>query len=204
MPSRNVIKSYVTDAYYHVYNRGVAKQTIFHEDEDYAVFLNLLKRYLDAQPHKDYKGREYEHLRGKAELLAYCLMPNHFHLLVYLHDEAALTKLIRGVCTAYTGYYNKKYKRVGPLFQGRFKASHILEDSYLTHISRYIHLNPEDYKTWPFSSYQAYMGLQHLEWLQPEKVMDLFESDTAAYDVFLADHKAHREMLKELKYELAN
>lgn len=135
MPARNIVKKYSPDSYFHIYNRGVAKQTIYHDEEDYAVFMNLLKRYLDIEPHADRSGRLYEHLRDDIELLTFCLMPNHFHLLVYLHDEDSATKLLRGVCTAYTLYYNRKYNRVGTIFQGRYKASRITSDSYLEHIS---------------------------------------------------------------------
>lgn len=63
MPSRNIVKLFMADQYYHVYNRGAGKQAIYHDDEDYAVFLNLFKRYLDIEPHTDKKGREYEHKR---------------------------------------------------------------------------------------------------------------------------------------------
>lgn len=204
MPSRNILKTYAPDCYYHIYNRGVAKQTIFHDEEDFAVFLNLLKRYLDIYPHKDNKGREFEHLRGRIELLAYCLMPNHFHLLALLHDPSALTKLLRSICTAYTGYYNKKYKRVGTLFQGRYKATIISSDSYLQHISRYIHLNPKDYSSWPYSSYKAYLGKQTITWLQQERIMELFDSSPKKYEHFLADYENYKESLSQIKYELAN
>src|ERR1043166_5683188 len=123
MASRNLEKIYLEESVYHIYNRGINKRRIFLEDVDYAVFLNLLKRYLDKEPTKDRKGREYEWLHNRIELLAFCLMPNHFHLLLYQKDPEAMTRLLRGVCTSYTGYFNKKYKRMGPLFQDRFKAS---------------------------------------------------------------------------------
>ncbi len=194
----------MSDSYYHVYNRGVAKQKIFHDDYDYAVFLNLLKRYLDVESHEDPSGRQYEHLRKSLELQAFYLMPNHFHLLVYLHDIDGLTKLMRGVCTAYTGYYNKKYKRVGTLFQGIFKASRITADNYLVHISRYIHLNPKNYKEWEHSSLSAYLGKQNIPWLQQGKIMDLFEGGVKEYIDFLEDYEDQKAILDEIKYELAD
>ncbi len=115
MPNRNIVKIYSPDSYYHIYNRGVNGRTIFKESGDYAVFLNLLKRSLDDQPAKDKQGREYPWLHRDIELLAFCLMPNHYHLLVYQKDDKnAITKLlIRGVCTTYTVYFNKKYRRAG-------------------------------------------------------------------------------------------
>lgn len=202
MPSRNILKHYTPDAYYHIYNRGVNKRRIFLEDYDYKVFLNLLKRYLDIKPHTDNKGREYEHLRGKVELLAYCLMPNHLHLLLYAHDQQSISRLLTGVMTSYSMYFNKKYQRVGPLFQGRFKASGITNDAYLQHISRYIHLNPKAYKKYPYSSYADYVGERQTAWLQSNRILELFNRDS--YEAFVADYEDYKEQLDEVKHSLAN
>lgn len=202
MPSRNRVKLYYENAYYHIYNRGVNKKIIFVDDEDYRVFLNLLKRYVDEQPHKDKKGREYEWLRPNVTLAAYCLMPNHFHLLAYQRDANGITRLLRAVCTAYSGYFNKKYKRVGPLFQGVFKATDISSDDYLLHISRYIHLNPKQYRTWQYSSYLNYLRKKQNSWLDPSSILDLFNGDS--YEDFVADYEDHKAMLDEIKYSLAD
>jgi len=202
MASRNRVKAYVSDGYYHIYNRGINKRIIFKNQDDYAVFLNLLKRYLDDKPVKDPWGREYDSLYGRLELMAYCLMPNHFHLLIYQRHSKAMTRLLRGVCGAYSSYFNKKYKRIGPLFQDRFKANLISRDEYLQHISRYIHLNPKDYRTWEFSSLAYYLGVKKTAWIRPERILGLF--NTGEYAGFVADYQEHREMLDEIKTELAN
>lgn len=202
MPSKNIEKDYLEDAYYHVYNRGVNKRVIFKDSQDYAVFLNLFKRYLSKNSAKDDKGREYDWLYERVEVLSFCLMPNHFHILVYQHDKDAMTKLMRGILTAYTMYFNKKYKRLGPLFQDRFKASRITEDAYLMHISRYIHLNPSSYKTWEFSSFPYYIGSKKAEWVRPERILELFEM--TSYEDFVADYQEHKQVLDDLKHELAN
>jgi putative transposase len=201
MPSRNRVKIYVNDSYYHVYNRGLNKQPIFKDDYDYSVFLNLLKRYLSNKVVKDKVGREYDSLNGRIELLAFCLMPNHFHLLIYQNDEAAMTALLRRISTAYSAYFNKKYKRSGPLFQERFKANRISKDEYLTHISRYIHMNPNDYKKWKYSSLPYYTSKQKAEWIKPEKILDLFEND---YMFFLKEYEDRKRMLEEIELELAS
>ncbi len=203
MPSKNLQKNYLEDAYYHVYNRGINKRNIFLDKKDYAVFLNLLKRYLDKKFAKDSKGREYDRLHGRLELLAFCLLPNHFHLLLYQYDTGAMTRLASGVFTSYTTYFNKKYKRVGPLFQARYKASHITQDSYLQHISRYIHLNPQKYKEWEFSSLPYYLDKKQAEWVKPDKILGLFE-DREDYSRFVQDYEAQRNILDELKSELAD
>lgn len=204
MPSRNVIKEYAPDSYYHIYNRGVAKQAIFGSRDDYVAFLGILKRHLSNEPQTSRYRHEYPHYKGEIELLAFCLMPNHFHLLVYQReDDQVLTKLLRSVCTAYTMYFNRKYKRVGPLFQGRFKASRISSDEYLQHISRYIHLNPQDYRHYEWSSLPYYSGELHAEWLEPSRILDLFNG-TENYAKFLADYEDYKDSLDEIKHELAD
>ena len=203
MPSKYLEKIYTADAYYHIFNRGVNKRTIFKNNEDYAVFLNLLKRYLSKDPAKDKSGREYPCYHNSILLLAFCLMPNHFHLLVLQHKEEAMTDLMRSLCTAYTMYFNKKYKRVGHLFQDRFKASMIQADPYLQHISRYIHLNPKNYQELEFSSLPYYRGKQVASWIDPQPILDLFEG-VKDYDDFLGDYTSHRQMLKKIYTELAN
>lgn len=202
MPSRNRIKSYHEEAYYHVYNRGVNKRKVFIDDEDYRTFLNLLKRYLDAEPQKDNKGRQYPWLHDDLELLAYCLMPNHFHLLFYQKDHDSLKRLMHAVCTSYTTYFNKKYKRVGPLFQDRFKAVEILSDKYLQHISRYIHLNPRNYIGYEWSSIGYYLGSKNAAWLKKDRILEIFVSQQE-YRSFLADYEEYKMMLSEVKAESA-
>ena len=202
MPSRNRVKVYAPESYYHVYNRGLNKEIIFREQDDYAVFLNLLKRYLSKEPAKDNKGRVYESMYGQMELLAFCLMPNHFHLLIYQNDLDAITNLIRRISTSYVRYFNKKYKRSGPLFEERFKGSLINRDEYLLHISRYIHLNPRSFKDWAFSSLPYYLGARKADWIMPQRILELFEGDN--YLNFVNDYKDHKKMLDEIKSELAN
>jgi putative transposase len=208
MPSRNRVKLYGEDMFYHVYNRGVNKMQIFYDEEDYGVFLNLLKRYLSKEPVKDKKGREYRSLYGELELLAFCLMPNHFHLLVFQHDAVAMTQLLRGVCVSYGTYFNKKYQRQGPVFQERYKASMIMHEGYLQHISRYIHLNPMDiqgykanYLHYPYSSVGYYLGRQSGTWVRPGRIHSV--ADKEKYQAFLADYEDAHEMLNVIKGELA-
>lgn len=172
------------------------------DDQDYAVFLNLMKRYLSDSTIKDSKGRVYPSYNSKLELLCFCLMPNHFHLLFYLHDSDAITKLLRSVGSSYTVYFNKRHNRVGHLFQERFKASIINTDSYLTHISRYIHLNPVSYKTWEYTSLPYYLGEKQASWIQPERILELFDSRNE-YGNFVDDYEANEEKFEEIKQELA-
>jgi putative transposase len=130
------------------------------------------------------------------------LMPNHFHLLIYQNEPTAMTRLLRGVCTSYSTYFNKKYRRIGPLFHERYKASRVDRDEYLQHISRYIHLNPESYKEWSFSSLPYYLGTKQAAWVRPERILELFRA--GEYASFVSDYVSHKRALEEIKYELAD
>lgn len=203
MPSRNTRKEYAPNSYYHVYNRGLAKQHIFLDKDDYVVFLSLLKRHLSKDSQTNKYCREAPHFYGQVELLAFCLMPNHFHFLIYQsNDSGAMTKFLQSVCTAYTMYFNRKYERRGPLFEGRFKASRISQDEYLQHISRYIHLNPREYRRYKWSSLPYYLDGYEAEWIKPQRILDIFEDDN--YENFLKDYQDHKAMLDEIKHELAD
>lgn len=199
MPSRNSVKSYDAPAYYHVYNRGAGKQVIFHDADDKNKFISLLARHLDpADQSTRSDGLMYE--KYDLRLVAYCLMNNHFHLLLYQEsDVEAVTKLLRSVSTAYTMYFNKRYSQQGHLFQGIFKASEITSEAYLSHITRYIHLNPRTYKTYKWSSLGAYLGHWSAPWLHHEQVNDM---TPAKYEVFLEDYEDRKEVLDTIKKQL--
>jgi putative transposase len=166
MPSRNSIKVYVAGDYYHIYNRGVEKRLVFMDDKDYRVFLGYLKLYLmpvdpTVKPHKD--------LSDQVELAAYCLMPNHFHLLVRQSSERGIESLMRCLTGAYVRYFNHRHRRVGSLFQDTYKAVRILNDAHLYQIESYIHENPEhlvaDISRYPYSSLRWENSAP--AWLQP-------------------------------------
>lgn len=203
MPSRNIIKVNIPDSYYHVYARGTNKQKLFLEAADYKYFLSLFERYLSQKPISDRMGVVYPHFYGRIELLAYCLMQNHFHLLFYQVEVTAMEKLMRSIMTSYSRYFNIKYKRTGPLFESRYKASLLDQDAYLQHISRYIHLNPRNWQTYRHSSLRYYKSDDVPEWLKPAKVLALF-SGGGDYMDFVADYEQHKQMLDELKYHLAD
>jgi putative transposase len=187
MSSKNRIKQYAPDSYYHVYNRGVNKKVIFNTPKDYAVFLNILKRHLGSEVQKDSSGRPYDKFGDSIELLAFCLMPNHFHMYVYQsEDDRAIELFMRKVITAYVMYYNRKHNRIGPLFQDRYKASLIDNEAYFQHISRYIHRNPMNYRDYEWSSLPYYLGNRQADWVKPAKIMGLFENPYD-YSIFLDD-----------------
>lgn len=204
MPSRNTYKLYGEGQYYHVYNRGVNKENIFLDKQDYVYFLSLFKRHLSKEARKDRIGRQYLHLVNSVKLLSYCLMPNHFHLLLLNVEKDGVEKLMRSIATSYSMYFNRRHSHVGHLFQGVFKASSIESESYLQHISRYIHLNPKDYKNYPYSSYKAIVNGWDVEWLDSNALMDTFEGGRSDYADFVADYEGYKAMLDEIKHDLAN
>lgn len=143
--NRNIIFS--EGEYYHVYNRGVEKRDIFLLDADRKRFQTLLYLANGSKPvvWRLIQGSTlYDTKKGEPLVVvgAYCLMSNHFHLLVKEVHEGGLVKFMQKLTTGYTMYFNKVNKRVGPLFQGRFKARHVDRDEYLKYLFAYIHLNP--------------------------------------------------------------
>lgn len=193
------MKVYAEDAVYHVYNRGVSKQTIFHDEGDYAYFLGLLKRYLDPEYAMRKPNRvPYRSFADDVNLLTYCLMPNHFHLLLHQISRTGMSELLKSVSVSYSMYYNKKYRHTGALFQQRYRAVRIIEDSQFAHISRYIHMNPKNYYDWQWSSLDYYIGNKHSEWLKTDMLPDVGD-----YRSFLDEYADRRDELHQLKDELA-
>ncbi len=180
---------FVSGEYYHVYNRGNSKQKIFHDEEDYLRFIALLyacnqKGYLKVGNLT--KGQTlYDIERGKpiVSIGAYCLMPNHFHILITQTDKEDISNFMQKLSTAYSMYYNKKYKRTGSLFEGKFKSEHINKDRYFKYLFSYVHLNPvklieKDWKVvgiknikgvidylnnYQYSSYLDFMGEKRIQ-----------------------------------------
>jgi len=185
MPAKNSVKQYVTGGYYHVYNRGVEKRKIFQDERDYKTFLHFLRLYLEPRDPKPKTPAELKLLRRslakEVKLLAYCLMPNHYHLLLRQETLSGMTKLIRAVSTNYAMYFNTRYDRVGPLFQGKYKAVLIDSEEQLLHVSRYIHLNPiEVTKRWgdySYSSFGDYIGKRDTKWVDLLPILSYFSSN---------------------------
>lgn len=201
MPSRNTIRSDSDETYYHIYARGGNKRPIFLDVADYLHFENLLARYLSQKPKTSKSGESYPCYSDRVELLTYCLMPNHFHILLYQNSSGSVAKFMQSLMISYGRYFNLKYKRTGPIFESRYKSSKIDTQSYLEHISRYIHLNPRYWKHYPYSSLHYYIK-DTPEWLRPQKITELFKN-IDEYQHFLADYEDHKQMFKEIKHEVA-
>lgn len=150
MPTRN---PFSIDEWYHCYNRGVDRRKTFEDIHDYERFsLGLFVGNSDMPVHisnlksprlRDvFKDESFERGEPLVEIGAYCLMPNHFHLLIREIMEGGIAKFMQKLCTGYTMYFNTKHERTGALFAGTFKSRHVPNDQYIKHLVSYIHLNP--------------------------------------------------------------
>jgi len=174
------------DEHYHVYNRGAHKRVIFHDEADYVRFLFLilflqsplsfdqvsrpvhrfLKQHVKHRVFDISEGDIAEVVRGRyVELLSFCLMPNHFHLILREAKEGGIAHYMQRVLNGYTKYYNAKYGVSGHLFQGPYKAVHVESNDQLLYLSAYIHRNPRELPRWKdkekeyeWSSFRDYIG----------------------------------------------
>lgn len=206
MPAKNSRKPYSSDSYYHIYNRGVEKRDIFLDEQDCGVFLSYLKEYLLpkdkegllhqlSNPSVSYMEKDkilralrMNNFAEDIKLIAYCLMPNHYHFLLHQNSENGIDTFMNSFGSRYTRYFNKKHKRVGTLYQDVYKAVRVTSDEQLLHLTRYIHRNPlslaskgevlqgsphTSYTLRP-SSYPEYIGQRKTAWVQPEEVLAFF------------------------------
>jgi len=170
MPSKFIKRDFRENSYYHIFNRGVEARSIFQDDQDYKAFLFYL--YIYTTPLEEVKAEypklpmrlQSKNLSSEVKLLGYCLMPNHFHLLLQQKSKDAVAKLMKQSINGYTIYFNQRNKRIGALMQGRYKAAPIDTTELLTQMWRFIHLNPviaglnENLKDYEWSSYGFFVG----------------------------------------------
>lgn len=219
MPYRKIV--FATDEIYHVLNRGVAHAPIFSSPRDYQRFLALLNFYRYANPlfcfshyerlTESKKRKFMENLKEKglfsAEVLAFCLMPNHFHLLLIQTADNGISKMLARIQNGYARYFNLKKKRQGPLFQSMFKAVLIETDEQLLHVSRYIHLNPsssylvkiKNLPLYSWSSFPEYLGKRSSVFTNPELVLSL-AGGIKKYKQFVFDQAEYQRDLSKVKH----
>lgn len=211
MPYR--ITPLVNGSYYHIFNRGVEKRHIFSNPKDYERFLSTLFYYRFSGPkpsfslYRRFKNKSFSNNPKIVEILSYCLMPNHFHLLLKQLADNGISGFISKVSNGYTKYFNTKHNRIGPLFQGPFKAVSVERDDQLLHLSRYIHLNPfvselaQDLKEYKYSSYREYIGLDSTEVCSKELILNFFKT-AKEYKKFIDDHSSYALDLERIKHLL--
>lgn len=212
---------FVENEIYHIYNRGVEKRNIFIENKDYFRFIHDLFEFNDENPilNMSYyfntkamevepqylkKGRKPRKLL--VEILAFCLMPNHYHLILRQRVENGIVKFMQKLGTGYTMYFNKRNERVGGLFQGRYKAVLIKDEAHFIHLPFYIHTNPLDLiyrgstsidlENYRWSSYLDYIGKKNFPSVTSrEFLLEFFEGEKEY-------KKATRQWIKEKEENL--
>ncbi len=193
---------------YHIFNRGVEKRLIFVDDEDRWRFMTLLLicqgdsvvpqvgRLVTNVKHRMFDKSEFQEALAKryADLVAFCLMPNHFHLILREAKEGGISKFMQRLLNAYTKYFNVRHSRAGHLFGGKFQSIHIDRNEYLNYLSAYVHLNPRELKGWrgrevkyPWSSFQDFVGVNRWKsFLDSSVVLDQFD-DGGEYQIFVEE-----------------
>ena len=162
MPER--IVPLTPENYFHIFNRGVNKGLIFYSERNYRFFIDRMQTYLEPY----------------SEILAFCLMPNHFHLLIKVLNIMFTKESLQPLFLSYAKAINREQERVGPLFQGRFQAYLVEDDDYLLDCVKYIHLNPvkanlvDRPNQWKYSSYSTYLGTSYFTFIDTKKFYFIF------------------------------
>lgn len=213
MPGR--IVPLVNGEIYHIFNRGSDMRDIFLQTRDYRRFKQTFFYYqfLGPKPRfsnlTKYKISNFNPLSNDkwVDTLCYCLMPNHFHFLTRQLKEKGIATFISQLSNSYTKYFNTKYKRIGALFQGVFKAVRIETDEQLIHTSRYIHLNPvvadvsKKLELYPWSSYSEYTRPLTTGLCSVNEILSLFPS-REKYQEFINDQIDYARSLEIIKHQL--
>jgi putative transposase len=206
-------KEFAPGNYYHIYNRGNGKMNIFRDEEDFNFFLFRLEENLF--PIQNSGNPEERHLQkmklqqkypnryirsdlpeNSFEVISYCLMPNHFHLIIKQNSDIPVSKLMLKICTGFSKYFNRKYDSVGSVFQDRFKAVHVGNDDYLLWLSAYIHLNPlkaglvRNLNDYQFSSYFDYVGARKSRLCSTDFILSALNDEKGTYLDFLKSSHA--------------
>lgn len=210
---------FINGSLYHICSKSIAGYRIFKENGDYERMLEMLKYYsckdrpirfsvyYEAAVEKglDLPGLDIKNSPKLVDLIAYCLMPTHIHLLVCQLIDDGISIFIKDMLNSYSRYFNIKYNRKGPLWQGRFKSIFIETDEQLLHLTRYIHLNPTSDnlvskpEDWPYSSYQEYIGEADLSLCRMAPYLEIIPDN---YREFVESRIDYQKLLAEKKYIL--
>ena len=219
MPRR--LRPLVTNQVYHVFNRSIAKETIFNQKRDYQRIIDLINFYRFENPPLRYsyynrleidkKGGFLKSLYTKKKLiliLAFCIMPNHLHFLLKQKVENGISDFMRHMQNSYAKYFNTKYVRTGSLFQPAFKGVRVENDNQLMHVARYIHLNPatsylvrsgqnlEDYLWSSFGTYLRKDGYSFVH----TKLVYRFSKSRKSLRSFTLDQADYQKKLDRIKH----
>ena len=187
-------KTFSPGQYYHIFNRGNNKKSIFIDDSDYFHFIKRAKLTLGLQPSaqgpslsKRNSIRFQPVPKNSFDIIAYCLMPNHYHFLIKQNDETTIDRFISKLCTSYSAYFRKKYAHFGHIFQDKFKAKPVENDTYLMYLSAYIHNNPKNPLNYKHSSILDYAGLREDNLTNKDFLLSLFSNNKTQYINFVTN-----------------
>ncbi len=220
MPARLI--PLVNQEIYHIYNRSINSVPIFASKNNCQRALELISYYQFAKTPLSFSKLKKLSVKRKTEILhnlsvkderqikifSFCLMPNHFHFLLEQAEEKGISKFLANFQNGYARYFNLKNHRIGPLFQGAFKAVRIETDEQLLHVSRYIHLNPysslvvkslRELEEYPWGSLREFIGLEEEKISFPKKILDFFKSP-AEYQQFVFDQADYQRELETVKH----
>ena len=206
----------VNDQVYHVLNKSIAKFKIFNDDIDFNRIIEATIFYQSKNPDKfsvfnrqlNYKQKikklTCSDRKNQVEIIAYCFMPTHFHFILKQLKDNGISKFLNDILNSYTRYFNIKYKRKGPLWQGKTKKILVKSDEQLLHLTRYIHLNPTtsylvgNPEDWAYSSYKEYIRIpgNHIRLCKFDNILDI---NTEEYKSFVIDTIDYQRDLKKIK-----
>ena len=208
--------------YYHIFNRGIDGMTIFKETSNYSRFMELLSYYNHVNPNKTFsvysksipsiQQKILSSLNSKkqlVEILCFCLMPNHYHLILHQSQDNGISTFLRIIQNAYAKYFNTKYKRSGPLMQSAFQVRLLDSDEKLYHVSRFVHLNPstanlvqtDQLQDYSMSSYPSYIGKTSLSFISTSLIQNNFHTRNN-YKKFVIDQADYQKELKHIKDQI--
>jgi putative transposase len=170
--------------YYHIYNRGVNRKEIFACNENYRFLLRRINQFVHGYA---------------VRFIAYCLMPNHYHFLLRVESDGAISPFIQRLFNSYTQAFNRQQRRSGTLFEGRPKSKLVDDEKYVLHLARYIHLNPvrkglvDHPRDWPYSNYREWVGIRAGKLYDPEFVQAYFPNPKLYEDFVLSEISAGLE-----------
>jgi putative transposase len=210
MPLKFRLKKYQAQSVYHIYNRGIDGREVFGDDDDYHNMLGIIDSYLLLPSEEEkisiykterpyiLKHKKEMNLAKEIELLGYCLMPDHWHMLVWQEDPEAIVKLVRRIMTKYVMYFNQRYKRHGPLFESVYRGVKVDNREQTLDLLRYLHFNPMAKQVkrfglvetvtgftpeyYLYSSYKNYFGQGVLESVKTGRMVEMFDKSNYRKD----------------------
>jgi len=202
---------FTTGRIYHVFNRGVEKRRVVQDVADAERFLKALAYYQQHDRSSRLSMSDFEPADRveplRFSILSYCLMPNHFHIVVRQLSDDGISQGIADLCNSYTRYFNTRHERVGPLFQGTFKAVSVDTDEQLLHVVRYVLLNPvaasilDDPGEYRWSSYLESLDGASQGLSDPNEFRQYFQT-VDAWRSFIHDHIGYARSLETAKHLL--